>query len=235
MFVHAAKLALAPVLYAQARRVRASALELPEPHGPREGVEGDGAERFRLLVTGDSSAAGVGARSQDEALVRPLARALAHRLDGSVRWQLLARTGLTSQGVLDLLQHGHVHPADAAVVVVGVNDVTNEVPLRLALRQRARIVQWLRTGAQVKSVWFTSMPEMQHFPALPQPLAWYAGLHARRNNAAQARWARSVRGAAHVDLSGLVRRDWMAEDGYHPAPPLYAKLAERLADALVAG
>lgn len=232
MLHHAARLALAPILYAQARRVRALAIELPEPHGERTGVEGDGEQRLRLLVAGDSSAAGVGADTQDEALARPLACQLAQRLEGRVAWQLVARTGLTSEGVLALLRSEFVAPADVAVVIVGVNDLTTEVPLRRALAWRARIAEWLRKHAATRHVVFTSMPEIRRFPIIPQPLAWYADLWAQRNNAAQARWLRTLPGGAHVDLGGLTRAEWMARDGYHPAPPLYAQVAAKLSDAI---
>ncbi|HTT13716.1 MAG TPA: SGNH/GDSL hydrolase family protein [Burkholderiaceae bacterium] len=227
MLANAARIALGPILYAQARRLRAIALELPEPRGARKGVEGSGTPGLRLLVAGDSSAAGVGADTQDEALALPLARDVAGRLNGSVSWQLVARTGVTSQALLQLLQDEDVAPADVAVVVVGVNDLTNEVPLRRALRWRLAIAQWLR-ARDVTHVLFTSMPEMQNFPLIPQPLAWYVGLQARRNNRAQARWAPSASGVAHVDLDGMTRADWMARDGYHPAPKLYGQLARRL-------
>ena len=234
MLVNVARVALGPILYAQARRLRAIAIELPEPPGARRGVEGAGASSLRLLVAGDSSAAGVGAETQDEALARPLAREIAKRLQASVGWELVAQTGLTSEGVLQLLQRAEVAPADVAVVVVGVNDLTNEVPLRRALYWRTEIARWLAARAGVAHVLFTSMPEMQHFPLIPQPLAWYVGSRARRNNLAQARWAGSVPNVAHVDLNGLTRPDWMARDGYHPAPPLYAEVTTRLCASIVA-
>jgi lysophospholipase L1-like esterase len=228
MLVHAARIALGPILYAQARRLRATALELPEPVGPRRGVEGAGEVRLRVLVTGDSSAAGVGATTQDEALAWPLARDVARRLQGSVHWQLIARTGVNSQGLLQLLQRTAVAPTDVAVVVIGVNDLTDEVPLRHALRWRRAITALLLSAAGAKHVLFTSMPEMERFPLIPQPLAWYAGMHARRNNAAQARWARALPNVSHIDLSGLTRVEWMARDGYHPAPLLYAEVAAHI-------
>jgi len=233
MLVHAARVALAPILYAQARRLRAIALVLPEPRGPRQGNEGQGELRLRVLVTGDSSAAGVGADTQDEALARPLATALARRLRAGIAWQLVARTGLTSEGLLRFLQSQPVAPADVAVIVVGVNDLTSEVPLRHALHWRREIVDWLRAHAGVQQLVFASMPEMERFPLIPQPLAWYAGLHARRNNIAQARWVRSQPGTSHVDLGGLTRAEWMARDGYHPAPPLYAQVVARITSAIV--
>ena len=54
------KITLGPLLLWQGRAVRARALKLPEAAGPREGREGQGAPALRLLVVGDSSAAGVG-------------------------------------------------------------------------------------------------------------------------------------------------------------------------------
>ncbi|MCA3219112.1 MAG: SGNH/GDSL hydrolase family protein [Burkholderiales bacterium] len=229
----ATKLALGPVLYAQARRLRQTALELPEPHGPREGVVGRGALALRLLVAGDSSAAGVGALTQDEALAMPLARQLAERLDGRVRWQLVAETGLTSAGVLHKLMHGHVHEADVAVIVCGVNDITKEQGLPFALRKRQHIVDWLRAHAGVRQVLFPALPEMELFPAVPQPLAFYAGQAARRNNRAQARWAASQSAVTHVSMDGVTHRDLFCRDGFHPAPPLYARVAQRLAEAII--
>src|SRR5512137_2806754 len=185
----AARIALGPILLAQAHWLRRTALELPEPEGPRRGTVGSGALKLRLLVAGDSSAAGVGARTQREALAWPLAKRLAERLDGRVRWQLVARSGLTSEGVYDELVSAPPPLADVAVVVVGVNDITKDVPLGAALRHRSRIADWLRAQGKANHVIFPALPEMEKFPAVPKPLSWYAGRAARRNNGAQRRWA----------------------------------------------
>lgn len=224
----AAKVALAPLLYRQADHVRRTVTKLPEPEGIRRGVEGRGSVPLRLLVAGDSSAAGVGTRSQDDALARPLARALAERLGQPVRWQLVARTGLTSAATLDLLREQPSEAADVAVVVVGVNDITHEVPLPLALRQRLHIVHWLQAHRGVRHVVFPALPDMGKFPAVPQPLRWYAGLHASRNNRAQARWAAQHAGVSHAPLDGVTDARHFSEDGFHPGPPLYAAVVARL-------
>ncbi|MGZ5249520.1 MAG: hypothetical protein ACXWIQ_04605, partial [Caldimonas sp.] len=62
------KLALAPLLVVQAVRTRRRAPVLPEAAGPRDGrTAGDGVA-IRVLVAGDSSAAGVGVAHQDQAV-----------------------------------------------------------------------------------------------------------------------------------------------------------------------
>ena len=53
--------ALAPLLVAQALRTRRVTPRLPEAAGERSGTQGEG-PRLRLLVLGDSAAAGVGAQ-----------------------------------------------------------------------------------------------------------------------------------------------------------------------------
>jgi lysophospholipase L1-like esterase len=227
-----ARALLFPLLYAQAQRVRAGTEPLPEPPGPRAGREGKGDGELRLLVVGDSSAVGVGAPHQDLALARPLARHLARRIGTRVRWTLLAETGLTSAGALAYLKARDVPQADVAVVILGVNDITNQVPLPQALKHRGEIAAWLEAHAEVLQVLFPALPEMELFPSLPQPLAWWAGQMSRRNNRAQARWAAGWPLArprvAHVAMDGVMHADLMASDGFHPGPGLYARVAEHL-------
>lgn len=230
----AAKALLAPMLYVQARRLRRTALELPEPHGERIGVVGAGRPALRVLVAGDSSAAGVGARTQDEALAVPLAHNLHQRLGYAVGWQLVAESGRTSATLLELLRESHLEHADMAVVVIGVNDVTREVRIRDALRSRSAIAALLRERTGAQHIAFAALPQMEILPAVPNPLAWYIGQSSRRNNRAQARWARTHPGVAHVDMDGIIAPDDFCEDGFHPAPALYARVAERLAEHLVA-
>jgi lysophospholipase L1-like esterase len=226
----AARVALGPLLYRQATRLRRSVVPLPEPPGPRKGLEGAGPRRLRLLIAGDSSAAGVGAPTQEEAFARPLARAVAARIGGAVSWQLVARPGLTSAALLEHLRSTPVESADLALVVIGVNDITHEVPQALALRQRLHIVHWLQAHCGVQHVVFPALPDMGRFPALPQPLRWYAGLHARRANRAQARWAARHAHVSHVAMDGVTDARLFSEDGFHPAPALYARVVNRLAE-----
>ena len=62
-----AAFSVGPLMYIQGMIVRKYAAELPEAVGPRAGVIGQG-KPLRVLVLGDSSAAGVGVQTQDEAI-----------------------------------------------------------------------------------------------------------------------------------------------------------------------
>ncbi len=74
-------LVLSPVLARQGRRVRQRTPLLPEAAGERGGEAGadlDG-QPLRLLVVGESTAAGVGVAHQDEGLAHRFATELAER------------------------------------------------------------------------------------------------------------------------------------------------------------
>ena len=114
----AMKLALSPLLIAQAVAARRRALVMPEADGPRDGVHGIGNRQpLRLLIAGDSSAAGVGVANQDVALAGHLVRTLHASLHRPIHWTLRARTGLTTRQLHALLEADDALPAaDIAVM-----------------------------------------------------------------------------------------------------------------------
>ena len=144
---------LFPLVVIQAMWVRKKTLRLPEASGNRKitSLESgetpasssddvlddapDDAPLFKVLVLGDSAAAGVGAKKQEHALLGQLHHRissmalspLAHlpRSDNvTVSSWLLAQTGFTSGDVLQTLKSQQVEALSVALVSVGVNDVT---------------------------------------------------------------------------------------------------------------
>ena len=222
----AAKLALAPVLIAQGLGVRRRALRLPEAAGPRAGEAGAGPP-LRLLIVGDSSAAGVGAPDQDNALVGQLVAELAstHR----VQWRLIARTGATTADTLTRLAGEKPEPFDIAVTALGVNDVTRSVPLARWLARQAALRALLAERFGVFHVIASGLPPMGHFPALPQPLRWVAGASARRLDLGLARAAAQDARWSHAGFDITLTPEMMAQDGFHPGPAGYALWAKLLA------
>jgi lysophospholipase L1-like esterase len=230
----ALKLALSPLLVAQALHTRSRVPRLPEAAGAREGAHGSGTVPLRLLIVGDSSAAGVGVATQEHALAGQLVRLLAQRRAARIQWTLVARSGLTTAQTHELLREVALPPADLAVVVTGVNDVVDQVASSAATRARGRIANLLRNGAGVQHVVYCPLPPVHQFPALPQPLRWMAGADARRHNRALRDWV-AERSAAAGDVSTLrlddvhLCRDNMASDGFHPGEPVYRAVATALA------
>jgi lysophospholipase L1-like esterase len=236
----AVALPLAPLLLWQGRRVRRDTLKLPEAVGVRSGAMGvDRPGRpLRLLIVGDSSAAGVGAATQDEALAGCLRLRLDATLMRPLHWKLVARTGTTTAEALALIDAEPAEVFDIAVVALGVNDVT---ALRTASRWLAdvqRVNERLFERHRLRRVLWSGLPPMHRFPALPQPLRGVIGLHARGLDAALARWCAARPGGlrprvTHVPMPvmgdpPLASSDLVASDGFHPGPGAYSVWADAL-------
>jgi lysophospholipase L1-like esterase len=232
----AAALPLAPLLVWQGRRVRRDTPKLPEAEGPREGRVGHDriGRPLRLLIVGDSSAAGVGAAVQAEALSGRLTGLLGASLARPLDWRLVARTGVSTREALALLEETPPDPFDVAVVALGVNDVT---ALRLVPRWLGdveRLHARLHERHRVRRVLWSGLPPMHRFPALPQPLRGVMGLHARALDAALGRWCAARPGglrplATHVPMPAMTDPSLVASDGFHPGPGAYVVWAGALA------
>lgn len=225
----AVKLALSPLLVAQMLLTRSRMPRLPEATGERQGTVGLGPP-LRLLITGDSSAAGVGVVLQRDALAGQLVPLVAEQCAAQVHWQLLARSGVNTAETLQLLQQapGPLH-FDVALVVTGVNDVVDQVPSHHAVAARDALANWLRNATGVHHVVFAPLPPVHDFPGLPQPLRWVAGSDARRHNRAIERWVGTRGDVSRVDIDLQLNRAVMAEDGFHPGVPAYRQCAWAIA------
>ena len=90
------KLMLSPLLIAQAIATPRRAPVLAEAAGPRAGRLAGRGRVMRMLIAGDSSAAGVGVARQAQSVAGHLTRSLQQRSGRPVHWTLQARSGLTT-------------------------------------------------------------------------------------------------------------------------------------------
>ena len=220
---------LAPVLFAQGKHARRTVPVLPEPAGEREGRAGSG-QPVSVLIAGDSGAAGVGAETQDEALLGQLVTDLA--ADFSVTWNLQATSGHTTARTLDRLERLPQQHFDVAVTSLGVNDAISMVSLGNWRRRQARLRELLRQKFGVETLIVSGLPPMHGFPALPQPLRWHIGARATQFDRALARDVHAEEDAQFIDLRFTEDMDLMASDGFHPGPGIYAAWARLVAAAI---
>lgn len=213
----------APLYLAQAAMTIARTERLPEAAGPRAGVTGQGAA-LRLLVLGDSSAAGVGVAHQADALVGQILRHLTgHR---RVEWELRARSGATSARAMALLRGAGA--CDVAVLALGVNDVLRETRMgRFATAQEA-LLRALRDQHGARVILVSAVPPLGLFPAFPEPWRSHLGQRAERLDSLLRRVC-ATHGAQHVPFDMVPRPGLLARDGFHPGAPLYAEWGRRMA------
>ena len=224
-----AGLLLAPLLLVQASRVRRRTPRLPEASGPRMGSSGTGAP-IRVLILGDSAAAGVGVAKQDQAL----SGRLAAELEGSFRvdWTLQAQTGLAVRDLVLRLEAAAAQTFDCAVVSVGVNDVTGGTANRSWCAGLTQLVGLLATKFGARAVLLTAVPPMHRFSALPQPLRWYLGARARELDGLLAEFALRSNGCERIAPTLPQAGGFLAADGFHPGAPAYACWARSAAAAI---
>lgn len=225
----ALKLALSPLLIAQAMATRRRAPVLPEAAGAREGRVGGHGLALRVLIAGDSSAAGVGVAHQEQSVAGYFTRALHPLITRPLLWSLRARSGLTTKQLHEWLQSERPVAADFAVVITGVNDVIDQLPSQRALAHRAALADWLLAERLAAHVVFAPLPPMHQFPLLPQPLRRVMGDDARRHNRALAAWAQTRVDVSCVPITLTLSPDTMASDGFHPGEPVYRHCGEALA------
>jgi len=215
----AAMLTLGPLLLAHGVYVRRTALKLPEPPGPREGVSGAGAP-FSLLIVGDSAGAGVGSRTHDEALIGHVRSALSAGF--RLRWKLVAKAGYTTRDAIRCLRETPPEPFDAVVISLGTNDVTSGRRISTWTSELNQLAALLRSKFQARQIVFSGLARMQDFPAFPQPLAWYMGARAGLLNRTLERWVAPQTDCDLIPVDKSIRPEMLAEDGFHPGPEIYA-------------
>jgi lysophospholipase L1-like esterase len=220
-------IAIGPVLLAQGLHVRRVTARLPEPPGDRAGCVGAG-PALRLLIAGDSAAAGVGASDQASALSGRLVANLAPHF--RVHWRLVARTGSTLRDAIAQLEDEPADPFDVAVLSIGVNDVTAGTSARRWLALQQQLAALLRSRFGVRRTLLSAIPPMQRFTALPNPLAWYLGRRAAALNDTTRRWASTRDDCEFVEPAFALEPRLLASDGFHPGPTAYGQWAAQLAE-----
>lgn len=223
-------LVLSPVLLPQGLWVRWTTPKLPEAAGDRVGVDGQG-QPIRLLVLGDSAAAGVGVNHQKESLIGQIVSCLSSHYE--VHWQLHATTGHTTEDVIDRIKTLPEQTFDVVVTSVGVNDVTRRIHPDQWIEQQRVMLSLLKERFQARKICVTPVPPMHVFPALPQPLRWCLG---RRAAALNARLEQLLGGIEHchsVDAISEISTEDLPiyppiNPSIHPPMHLTAEISNRM-------
>jgi lysophospholipase L1-like esterase len=195
-------------------------------------------EPVRLALLGDSGAAGFGVASVGETTGAQLALGLASSLDRPVDLHTFAVVGAQSEDLADQVTQALAHNPDAAVIMIGANDVTHKVTPGRSVALLTRAVHLLRE-AEVEVVVGTC-PDLGTVRPIPHPLKWVARRWSRSLAAAQTVGAVEA-GARTVALADLLGSEFDAHpdimfgpDRFHPSADGYRALAAALVPSLCA-
>ena len=229
MWLKLSTFALLPVLVIQGVKVRKNTPRLLEASGDRDGLIGQG-QPLSLLILGDSAAAGVGVETQQDALSGAIISEL--KREYLLDWKLHAKTGDTTKQVYQAIQQLEPKKYDVVVTSVGVNDVTKLITAKTWIKQQKQLFTQIQNHFQPKLIIVSGVPPMQHFPALPNPLAWLFGQYAEQMNQTLKQWLApqpqfrfieyDIKNFQAMNLS-------MASDGFHPSKEIYAIWGQQVA------
>ncbi|ENW81362.1 hypothetical protein F909_02653 [Acinetobacter sp. ANC 3929] len=229
MWLKLSTFALLPILLIQGIKVRKNTPRLLEASGDRQGVIGQG-KPLSLMILGDSAAAGVGVETQQDALSGAIISELQNEYH--LAWKLHAKTGDTTQQIYQTVKQLDQQCYDVIVTSIGVNDVTKLTSAKSWLKQQKQLFNYIQQQFQPKLIIVSGVPPMQHFPALPNPLAWLFGKYAEQMNQALHQWLapQSQFRFIQYDIEAFQAMDLpMASDGFHPSKEIYAIWGQQVA------
>ena len=227
---------LLPVLVAQGYWLRKTTPRLPDAAGPSEGVasvaDGDG-EPLRLIALGESTVAGMGARTHETGLAGQLAFALNRQTKRRVSWSVVARSGINARGCrTQLAPQLKGMNADVVVIALGVNDTIELHTARRWTNDVEKLIDAVRDEVGDALVLLSGVPPMDRFPALPQPLRFVLGARSASLERATVELAKRLQRVKHVPFA--IEKDCeelFCGDGFHPSERGYQLWAEQLAAA----
>lgn len=193
---------------------------------------------LHMMVFGDSTATGYGCTDANQVPGALLARHLAILSGKRIRLSTKAIVGATSKGLSGQVDAMFVAgaPPDAAVIMIGANDVTLLNGIPQSARRLGDAVKRLRASGAVVVV--GTCPDFGVITAIPQPLRWVARDRGLRLARAQARAVRAA-GGVPVPLADLLTPEFrkapdamFSADGYHPSAAGYELAYRQLMPAL---
>ncbi len=215
--------------------VKRRAERMPEAAGVRGTIAhttADPEQRLRLVVLGDSSAAGIGVDHNQDGMAGQTALHLMRARAVHVDWEVRGMGGLTAGELVGYVQQEPMADAGVVVVAVGVNDTKNLHSRRRWRRELSHLFELIAGAAPRAEIAYLAVPPLEAFPLLPHPLSEVLGRRARQMGAISAELAAAHPRVRRIELSVPTDPAMWARDGFHPSARLYAQFGQEIVAAL---
>jgi lysophospholipase L1-like esterase len=220
----AAVLPLAPLLFAQGQVTRWKVGLLPGASGDTTGLAGDGeGEPSKLFVIGESTVAGLGARTHNEALAGQFALQLSERIKRPVHWHVVGKNGVTARRTIEeLLPQMPGERFDYILVGLGGNDVMKLSSPSKWRRDMTELLRLIREKNPNAPIFLSNCPMIILSPVIPQPIKALLWELSRMHNANAIEFTRDMPGVYYYRQPALVKLEGFFADGIHPSEQGYA-------------
>ena len=219
---------VAPLLYLQGQVTRWKVGLLPEAEGP-SGVTGSGEGEAKLLVLGESTVAGLGARTHELALGGRFAQGLSERIGQRVHWTVVGRNGVTARRTIDeLLPMVPDVRFDHILLGIGGNDVMKLSSPKKWRRDMLELLGRLRDHSPDAQVFISNCPMIIHSPAIPQPIKGILWELSKMHNANILEFTADLDRVHYYPQPVDVEFEGFFADGIHPSEQGYRDWADAM-------
>jgi lysophospholipase L1-like esterase len=229
-------LPFAPFLYLQSKYVRRKIGRLPGAAGATRGKSGTddvNQTAVKLLVIGESTAAGVGARTHETAPAGQFARFLSRKIDKTVEWHVIGKSGITvAETIKELVPLIPDEKFDYILIVLCGNEVLKLRSPRQFRRDMLRLLKILQTKAPDATFFITNAPAVRLSPVLPHPIKFILGHLSALHDKNIRQFTAPMRNILYFPQPDEVVEDFFA-DGIHPSEKGYALWSERMIETLL--
>jgi lysophospholipase L1-like esterase len=222
-----------PFLYAQGQFVRYKVGKLPDAMGETVGKFGEHEETINLLAIGESTVAGVGVKTHQEALTGQFSKHLSRKTGKTVHWHAIGESGITVERTLqELIPKLPEIKMDVVLVALGGNDVfglSSPVKWRNDLTE---LLGTLRERNEKATIFVANVPMVRDFIALPNPLRYVLSQLAKLHHFNAKDLISQMENAIYFDDVKKVTNEFFS-DGVHPSAKGYDLWSETMVDFML--
>ena len=218
---------ISPFLLLQGQIVRWKVGVLPDAAGDWNGKYGDGENAAKLFVIGESTVAGLGARTHELALAGQFAKYLSEHIDRSVEWKVVGKNGVTARRTIDeLLPQMPNEQFDFILVGLGGNDVMKlSSPVKWR-RDMTELLGLLRKRNPEAVIFLSNCPMIIHSPIMPPPIKTILWALSQMHNDNIREFTSEMERVFYYPQPVNVRLEGFFADGLHPSEQGYSDWAE---------
>lgn len=214
-------LPLVPMLLIQGQITRWKVGLLPDAEGPISGTVGSG-DVETLLVLGESTVAGLGARDHERALAGRFAHYLSQKIEKRIEWHVVGRNGVTARRTIDeLVPLVPKQAYDHVLLGLGGNDVMKLSSPRKWRSDMLDLIGIIRGFSPSSTIYMSNCPMIVMSPIMPEPIKsilwWLSQMH----DANAREFTATLQEVHYFPQPVNVPLDGFFEDGIHPSEQGY--------------
>ena len=210
-------------------RLKREVPRLPLPGDSPFGICKGKDKEFKILGLGESPMAGVGIAKHSLTLTGLTAVKLNKLLGCSVKWEILAESGLSLKNLNKLIGEQLGKNSNLVLVSMGGNDVFQLTPPWIWKNNINTCIKLLFQKYKKPLILFSPVPPVGRFPVIPNPLKIVFGFWEILLQASLAETINSMDNAYLLDERFPDGKEYYLEDGIHPSPLAYDPWSEKLA------